>query len=153
MLHPISYHSRKFLQSEIYYKIDVKELLAIVNSFKIWRSYLEGAHLIILVDTDTQNLQYFTTTKVLNPRYPCGAQELAGIDFKTWYYPRSQNGNPDALSMYPEYGPLKARNEKQLIQTVLQKKHFELQMKSGDTKTDYIEEKRLIMPTKLLYKK
>jgi flagellar motility protein MotE (MotC chaperone) len=42
-------------------------------------------------------------------------------------------------------------SEEQPIQTVLQKKHFETQTKSPDTKTDYTEEKVLITATKLPY--
>jgi hypothetical protein len=37
MLHPIAYHSKKFSLSEINYEIHDKELLAIVDSFKIWQ--------------------------------------------------------------------------------------------------------------------
>jgi hypothetical protein len=35
-LHPIAYHSRKFSPVEINYEIYDKELLAVVDSFKIW---------------------------------------------------------------------------------------------------------------------
>jgi hypothetical protein len=153
MLHPIAYHSRKFSLAEINYKIHDKELLDIVDSFKIWRRYLEGALLTVLVYTDHQNLQYFTTTKVLNRRQARWAQELAGIDFKICYRPGSQNGKPDARSRRSEYRPPKGGSEKQQIQTVLQKKHFEPQTKSPDTKTDYTEEKVLIAATKLPYKR
>jgi hypothetical protein len=66
MLHPIAYHSRKFSPAEINYEIHDNELLAVVDSFKIWRRYLEGALLTVLVYTDHQNLEYFSTTKVLN---------------------------------------------------------------------------------------
>jgi hypothetical protein len=67
-LHPIAYHSCKFSPADINYKIHDKELLAVVDSFKIWGKYLEGALLLVLVYTDHQNLEYFTTTKVLNRR-------------------------------------------------------------------------------------
>jgi hypothetical protein len=65
-LHPIAYHLCKCLPAEINYEIHNKELLAVVDSFKIWRKYLEGAPLPVLVYIDHQNLEYFTTTKVLN---------------------------------------------------------------------------------------
>ena len=42
-LHPIAFHSRKFTEVEINYETADKELLAIVNCFKRWRRYLEGA--------------------------------------------------------------------------------------------------------------
>jgi hypothetical protein len=65
-LHPIAYHLGKFSPAEINYEIHNKELLAVVESFKIWEKYLEGALLPVLVYTDHQNLEYFTTIKVLN---------------------------------------------------------------------------------------
>ena len=65
-LHPVAFHSQKFQPVEINYEIDDKELLAIVDAFKHWRCYCEGATHQIQVFSDHQNLEYFTTTKVLN---------------------------------------------------------------------------------------
>jgi hypothetical protein len=67
-LHLIAAHSSKFSPAEIHYEIDDKELLAAVDSIKIWRKYLEGTILPALVYTDYQNLKYFSTTKVLKRR-------------------------------------------------------------------------------------
>jgi hypothetical protein len=66
MLHPIAYHSRIFSLAEINYEIHHKELLAIVDFFQTWRRIFEGALLTVLGYTDHQNLEYFTTIKVLN---------------------------------------------------------------------------------------
>ena len=41
--HPIAFHSPKFTEAEINYDTADKELLAIVDCFKRWRQYLEGA--------------------------------------------------------------------------------------------------------------
>jgi hypothetical protein len=65
-LHPIAFHSRKFQPAEINYEVHDKELLAIIDSFKVWRRYLEGALCTVMVYSDHENLEYFTTTKVLN---------------------------------------------------------------------------------------
>ena len=65
-LHPITFHSRKFTEAEINYNTADKELLAIVDSFKRWRRYLEGAKYQVQVISDHQNLDLFQTTKVLN---------------------------------------------------------------------------------------
>jgi transposase InsO family protein len=124
LLHPIAFHSRKFTPAEINYEIHDKELLAIVDSFKHWRRYLEGATHQVQVFSDHQNLEYFTTTKVLNRRQARWAQELAGIDFKISYRPGVQNGKPDALSRRPEYRPEKGGSEDQPITTVLHPRHF-----------------------------
>jgi hypothetical protein len=102
-LHPVAFHSRKFTPAEINYEIHDKELLAIVNSFKHWRRYCEGAVHQVQVFSDHQNLEYFTTIKVLNRRQARWAQELAGIDFKIFFRPGFQNGKPDVLSRRSEY--------------------------------------------------
>jgi len=81
-LYPVAFHSRKFQPTEINYEIHDKELLAIVDAFKHWRRYCEGATHQVQVYSDHQNLECFTTTKVLNRRQVRWAQELAGIDFR-----------------------------------------------------------------------
>jgi len=67
-LHPVAFHSRKFQPAEINYEIHDKELLAVVDAFKYWRRYCEGAIHQIQVYSDHQNLEYFRRTKVLNRR-------------------------------------------------------------------------------------
>jgi len=124
-LHPVAFHSRKFQPAEINYEIHDKELLAIVDAFKHWRRYCEGATHQVQVFSDHQNLEYFTTTKILNRRQARWAQELAGIDFRIYYRPGAQNGKPDALSRRPEYRPEKGGVENQPITTILGKNHFE----------------------------
>ena len=84
-LHPVAFHSRKFQPVEINYEIHDKELLAIVNAFKHWHRYCEGATNQVQVFSDHQNLEYFTTTKILNQHQARWAQELAGIDFHIYY--------------------------------------------------------------------
>jgi hypothetical protein len=64
------------------------------------------------------------TTKVLNRRQACWAQELAGIDFKIFYRKGTSNGKPDTLLRNPEYHPEKGGGGDQLIQTVLNQKHI-----------------------------
>jgi len=123
-LHPVAFHSRKFQPAEINYKIHNKELLAIVDAFKHWRRYCEWATHQIQVLSDHQNLEYFTTTKVLNRRQARWAQELAGINFRIYYQPEAQNGKPDALSRCSEYRPEKGGVENQPITTVLRENQF-----------------------------
>jgi len=129
-LHPMAFHSRKFQPAEINYEIHDKELLAVVDAFKHWRQYCEGATHQVQVYSDHQNLEYFTTTKVLNRRQAHWAPELAGIDFRIYYRPRTQNGKPDALSRHSEYRPEKGGVENQPITSVLKKTHFEERLAS-----------------------
>ena len=123
-LHPVAFHSWKFQPAEVNYDIHDKELLAIVDVFKHWRRYCEGAEHLIQVFTDHHNLEYFTTTKVLNRRQARWAEQLAGIDFRINYRPGTQNGKLDALSRYTEYRPEKWGVENQPITTVLRNNHF-----------------------------
>jgi hypothetical protein len=90
----------------------------------VWRRYLEGALCTVMVYSDHQNLEYFTTTKVLNRRQARWAQELAAYDFKIGYRPGSQNGKPDALSRRSEYRPEKGGSEDQPITMILSPKKF-----------------------------
>jgi len=124
ILHPVASISRKFQPVEINYDIHDKELLAIVDAFKHWRRYCEGAEHPIQVFTDHHNLEYFTIMKVLNRRQARWAEELAGIDFSIHYRPGTQNGKPDALSRRPEYRPEKGGIENQPTTSVLKKNHF-----------------------------
>jgi len=123
-LHPVALHSRKFSPAEINYEIHDKELLAVVDSFKHWCCYLKGAAYQVQVFSDHQNLEYFTTTKVLNRQQARWAQELAGINFKIYYRPGVKNGKPDALFRRLEYRPEKGEGEDQPITTVLHPWHF-----------------------------
>jgi hypothetical protein len=107
LLHPVAFHSRKFTAAEINYDTCDKELLAIVDSFKRWRRYLEGANHQITVFTDHNNLELFATTKILNRRQARWAQELAGYDFKIYFRPGKQNAKADYLSRRPEHRPMK----------------------------------------------
>jgi len=95
-----------------------------VDAFKHWRRYCEGATHQVQVFSDHQNLEYFTTTKLLNRRQASWAQELAGVDFRIYYRPGTQNGKPDALSRRSEYRPEKGGIENQPITAVLQESHF-----------------------------
>ena len=102
-LHPIVFYSRKFTEAEINYDTADKELLAIVDCFKRWRRYLEGARHQVQVISDHQNLELFQTTNVLNRRQARWAQRLAGYDFKIYFCPGQQNGKANYLSRHLEH--------------------------------------------------
>ena len=133
-LHPIAFHSRKFSPAEINYDIHDKELLAIVDCFKKWRRYLEGALHQVQIITDHNNLELFATTKVLNRRQARWAQELAGYDFKIYFRPGKKNGKADYLSRRPEHRPKEGEDGKQV--TVLQEKHFATYGYAGNAVAD-----------------
>ena len=105
LLHPVAFYSRKFTSHEINYDIYDKELLAIITAFEQWRQYLHGAQHQILVFCDHKNLQYFTTTRILNRRQARWSLFLSDFDFKISYRPGSEQGKSDALSRRQEYQP------------------------------------------------
>ena len=102
-LYPVAFFSRKFTASEINYEVHDKELSAIVYAFRYWRRFLEGAAHTVVVFSDHRNLQYFTTSKLLNRRQARWAMYLSEFDFKVVYRPGSKQILSDALSRRPDY--------------------------------------------------
>jgi hypothetical protein len=86
--------------------------------------YSDSGLYTVIVYSDRQNLEYFTTRKVLNQRQVHWAQELVAYDFKIVYRLGSHNGKPDALSRQSEYRPEKGGSEDQCITTILFPKNF-----------------------------
>jgi len=98
---PTSYYSKKMNPAERNYDIYDKELLAIVKTLKEFRAELMSVE-NMLVLTDHKNLEYFTTTKMLNSRQARWAEELAGFDFTITYRPGPLNVRADALTRRPQ---------------------------------------------------
>ena len=73
--------------AELNYEIYDKELLAIVEAFRHWRSYLEGLTDPIQVVTDHKNLVYFSTTKLLTCRQARWSELLSEYNFTIQYRP------------------------------------------------------------------
>jgi len=62
----VAFYSKKHSPAECNYEIYDKELLAIIGAFKEWRPHLEGSCHPIQVLSDSKNLEYFMSTKLLN---------------------------------------------------------------------------------------
>src|SRR5690606_7642633 len=86
-LHPVAFHSKKMSPAECNYEIYDKELLAIIQAFRVFRQYLEGAKYRIRIITDHKNLQYFMETKQLTRRQARWALLLGSFDFEIEYRP------------------------------------------------------------------
>jgi hypothetical protein len=65
-LHPIACHTFELSSSKKNDEIDKTNILAVVDFFEIWRTYREGTLFMVLVFTEYQNLEFFTTRIVLN---------------------------------------------------------------------------------------
>jgi hypothetical protein len=113
--HPIAFFARGLVAAELNYDVYDKEMLAIVESFKQWRAYLEGAKYKVEVFTDHNNLQWFTTTKNLTRRQARWSEFLSGFDFHINYRPGRLGTKPDALTrrgdVYPKKGGIVEANK------------------------------------------
>ena len=98
ILHPVAFYSKKHAPAECNYEIYDKELLAVVRAFEEWRAELQSVRNPVQVFTDHKNLEYFTTTKLLNRRQTRWSQFLSQFDFKIVYRPGKAGGKPDALT-------------------------------------------------------
>jgi hypothetical protein len=106
-LRPVAFYTRSMVDAELNYDIYDKELLAIVEAFKQWRAYLEGASYPVQVYSDHNNLQYFTTTKLLSRRQARWSEYLSEFDFHIHYRPGRLGEKPDALTRRPDVYPKK----------------------------------------------
>ena len=101
--HPVAFHSRKLLDAETRYPIHDKELLAIVDAFRVWKVYLEGTKYQVQVLTDHKNLTFFLSTKELNRRLARWYEELSTFNFRIEHVKGSENNAADALSRRADY--------------------------------------------------
>jgi len=98
LLRPVAFHSRTMQPAERNYDIYDKELLAVVDCFRSWRSYLEGAAQTTVVLSDHHTLEYFATSKQLSRRQARWSEFLSGFDYVIRYRPGKLTGKPDALT-------------------------------------------------------
>jgi hypothetical protein len=97
-IHPVAFHSHSFNPTELNYDVHDKELFAIFEAFRIWWHYLDGSAQPINVVTDHKNLEYFSTTKVLNCRQARWAEYLCQFNLTVRFHPGKLGTKPDALT-------------------------------------------------------
>ncbi|KAH9251014.1 hypothetical protein BASA81_011190 [Batrachochytrium salamandrivorans] len=103
VLRPIAFYARQMNSAERNYEIYDKELLAVVDSFKHWRHFLQGGHHPVTVLCDHKNLEYLMTTKKLTRRQARWSLELSEYDFTLTHRPGKLNGRADPLSRRHDY--------------------------------------------------
>jgi len=94
----MAFHSRSFSPTELNYDVHDKELFAIYEAFRIWCHYLEGSAAPINVITDHKNLEYFTTTKLLNRCQARWSEYLSQFNLVIRFCPGKLSTKPDALT-------------------------------------------------------
>ncbi|KAH9273409.1 hypothetical protein BASA83_004417 [Batrachochytrium salamandrivorans] len=80
-IRPVAFYARQMNSAERNYEIYDKELLAIVDSFKHWRHFLQGGLHPVTVLCDHKSLEYFMSTKKLTRRQARWSLELSGVRF------------------------------------------------------------------------
>jgi RNase H-like domain found in reverse transcriptase len=80
-IHLATYLSWTFLDTKLTYDTNDKELMAIYESFKAWRHYLEGTEVPIDVVADHKHLEYFCTTQILSRRQARWSTFLSGFNW------------------------------------------------------------------------
>ena len=78
------------------WSIYAKEILAIVESIRIWRPYLLGQKFVI--QTDQRRLKFLLEHKIATPKQQKWMAKLMGHDYDIMYKPGHQNNVADALS-------------------------------------------------------
>jgi hypothetical protein len=101
----VVFHSHKFNPTELNYDVHDKKLYAIFEAFHIWRHYLEGSARPIDVVTDHKNLEYFSTTKLLNRRQARWSEYLSQFNLIIRFRPGKLGTKPDALTRHWDVYP------------------------------------------------
>jgi len=102
VLMPVNFYSRKCSSAEQNYDSYDRELLAIVETLKQWRHYLEGANHKVLIQCDHKNLEYLQTSKGRSRRQARWSDVLSAYDFVIEHLEGSKNP-ADGPSRRPDY--------------------------------------------------
>lgn len=93
---PIAFMSQALGVANKSWSTYIKEMLAIVEAIRAWRSYLLGRKFIIR--TNQCNLKDFLEQKITMPEQQQWLAKLIGYDYEIQYRSRRKNAAADALS-------------------------------------------------------
>ena len=102
ILRLVNFYPRKCTRAEQNYDRYDRQLLAIVQTKKQWRHYLEGANHKVLIQCDHKNLEYFQTSRVLSRRQARWAEILSSYVFRI-EHPEGKKNPADGPSRRPDY--------------------------------------------------
>ena len=100
---PIAFLSHALNPTERNYEIYDREMLAIIEALKDWRSFLEGLPEPFEIITDHSNLMFWQTTQDLSRRQARWALYLSRFNFTLVHKPSKLNTQADALSRMPDH--------------------------------------------------
>lgn len=93
---------RKINPTKTRYKTHNGELVAIVETFKTWKNYLEGCKHKVFVLINHNNLQRFMDTKSVSSKQVHWAQKMSRYHFQLDYQQGKANKAAGTLSQYPQ---------------------------------------------------
>ena len=95
---PVAYWSHKLSSAPRNYSATERELMAIVEATRQWRSYLHGSPYPVQLRSDHKPLEYLNSKAELNQRLGKWLEQLCDFDFLINYVKGKDNGAADALS-------------------------------------------------------
>jgi len=96
LLHPIAFLLKKHTRAECNNDIYDKELMAVVRAFEECRAYLIGRP--VTIQSDHQNLQYFTTKRLQNQLQARWLEFLSQFNYTIEFVSGKAHGKADALT-------------------------------------------------------
>jgi hypothetical protein len=98
----VALHSRSLTRAERNYSATKRELLGIVDCFRVWREYLLGAPFTL--HTDHKALTFMLTQRTANPMLERWLDIVTELVFDPVHCPGVLNTLPDSLSrLYPDH--------------------------------------------------
>jgi hypothetical protein len=114
-LHPITYYSAMFAETEHNYDIYDRELLVIMKAITHWRPYLIWTKEPFTILTDHANLLHWKSPRKLNRQTAWWHGELQDYNFKLQHVPGKSHMAADALSRPPGADEGKDNNQQMTI--------------------------------------
>ena len=95
---PVAYWSQKLVAAPRRYSATERELMAIVEAVRHWRSYLHGSPFPVQLRSDHKPLVYLNSKAELGQRLGRWMEELCDLTFEITYVRGKDNAAADALS-------------------------------------------------------
>jgi len=103
-IHPIMFYSCSMPSSGAHLQ-DLRQGACLhIRAFRQWRNYLEGSAHVVLRALQSQEPQYFATTKQLMCRQVCG-QSTSWVNYLIRYHAGQLGTKPDALTRHEDVYP------------------------------------------------
>ena len=101
-LHPVGYFSRKLSAAQQRYTVTARELLAITEALRFWRTELHGC-CKLTVHTDHRPLSYLRSVQPLGDMHARWLQTIESVPFDLVHKPGFSMGPADTLSRRSDY--------------------------------------------------